>query len=114
MKKIVFLIFIFSTFISCENNEIITIEKTLIIASQKADCIGVAPQKCLLVKESTAQNWEYFYSSISGFSYTEGFEYEVIVSEKEVENPAQDASSIETTLIEIISKVEKTSENLPI
>ena len=113
MKKIVLLLWISICLISCENNDLITAEKILIIASKKGDCVGVGPQKCLLVKESITQNWEYFYDNISGLNYEEGFEYEIIVSEKEIENPPQDASSIETTLIKIISKIEKTSENLP-
>ena len=113
MKKIFYLLWVFAIIFSCENNDIISTEKTLIIASKKVDCIGIAPQKCLLVKEKDAQNWEYFYDNIAGFNYEAGFEYEVIVSEKEIENPPQDASSIETSLIEIISKIEKTSDNLP-
>lgn len=114
MKKIIFIFYICTTIIACEDNNFLTAEKTLIVASKKADCVGLVPQKCLLVKEKTAQNWQYFYDEISGFTYEEGFEYEIIVSEREIENPPQDASSLATTLIKIISKIEKTSENLPI
>lgn len=56
---------------------------------------------------------EFLYSSIIGFTYDEGFEYKILVSEKEIANPPADASSIEYTLLNIISKVEKTSKNLP-
>ena len=97
----------------CDNNGVNELEKTIIIASKKADCIGVAPQKCLLVKENQEQNWHYFYDSIAGFTFEEGFEYELLVLEREIKNPPQDASSIETILIKVISKVEKTSTNLP-
>ena len=114
MKKLSVLLFICVFTFSCENNDLTINEKTLIIASKKADCVGLVPQKCLLAKEKTSENWEYFYDGISGFIYEEGFEYKILVSEKEIENPPQDASSLKTTLIKIISKIEKTSENLPI
>lgn len=113
MKKILFILLISICITSCENNHLQETEKVLIIASKKADCVGVATLKCLLAKEKNQQNWTFFYDSIAGFEYEEGFEYEILVSEKEIENPAQDASSIKTTLIEVISKIEKTSENLP-
>ncbi len=99
---------------SCEDKNSAQAEKTLIIASQKADCVGISPQKCFLVKENDAQNWTFFYDSIINFEYEEGFEYELIVSEKAIKNPPQDSSSIATTLVKIVSKIEKTSKNLPI
>ncbi|APZ45780.1 hypothetical protein BW723_05485 [Polaribacter reichenbachii] len=114
MKKIVYLICLSICILSCEDNNLITPEKTLIVASKKIDCIGVDNQKCLLIKETETENWQYFYSSIIGFNYDEGFEYVIKVSERRIENPPQDGSSIETTLIEVVSKTEKTSENLPI
>ncbi len=114
MKKFTYLICITIGLLSCNDNNLITPEKTLIVASIKADCVGVDYQKCLLVKENETENWQYFYSSIVGFNYEEGFEYVIKVSERRIENPPQDGSSIETTLLEIISKTEKTSENLPI
>ena len=104
---------IFLLFSSCNLDEE-NIEKTIIVASAKADCVGAFPQECLLVKENEQQNWEYFYDSILGFTYEEGFEYVLIVSEKEIMNPPQDASSIQTTLIRLVSKIEKSSENLPL
>lgn len=113
MKKTLLFLTIFTMITSCENNEISSIEKTLVIASQKVNCVGLITQKCLLVKESNSQNWTYFYDNIFGFNYEEGFEYVIIVSEKEIDNPPQDASSIKTSLVKIISKVIKNSENLP-
>ena len=114
MKKLITLFIVCFSMYSCENNDAVLEGKNLLlIASKKADCIGVGPQKCFLVKETNQQNWGYFYDSIIGFTHEEGYEYEVLVSEKQIKNPPQDASSIETTLIKIVSKIEKTSENLP-
>lgn len=112
LKQIIFSFFLVVLF-SCENNNSILSEKTLIIASKKSDCVGLLAQKCLLIKENDQQNWEYFYDSIIGFTYEEGFEYKVLISEKEIESPTQDASSIEYKLINVVSKLKKVSENLP-
>ncbi|QXP66164.1 DUF4377 domain-containing protein [Polaribacter sp. AHE13PA] len=113
MKLKSIILVVFMLIISCEKNNLHINEKTIMIASAKVNCVGVAPQKCLLTKEEGAEDWGYFYSSITGFNYEEGFEYEVLISEKNIENPPQDASSKEYTLIKVISKVEKISKNLP-
>lgn len=113
--KYIILIFTCVLFISsCENSENnFTQEKTFIVASKKVDCQGEGVQKCYLIKEKETQNWQFFYSNIIGFNYVEGFEYELVISEKEISNPPQDASSIEYILLKVISKIEKTSDNLP-
>lgn len=83
------------------------------VASQNADCTGVGPQKCLLVKKGTDPNWEFFYSSIDGFNYEPGYEYVLEVKEEKLENVPADASSIKYALVKEVSKTAKTSENLP-
>ncbi len=115
MKTKVFFVLILSFVLafSCEtmNNE--NEEKTLFIASKTINCIGVIPQQCLLVKTKDKEDWEYFYSTISGFNYEEGFEYVIVVLEEKVNNPIEDSSSSKYSLIKIESKIKKTSKNLP-
>jgi hypothetical protein len=113
IKRVILVFLFLSTIVSCEQNNDDLNQKTIIVASKTIDCQGIAAQKCLLIREVDKQNWNYFYDSIIGFNYEEGFEYEILISEKEIENPPQDASSIEYTLIKVFSKIEKTSENLP-
>lgn len=113
MRKLIVIILFSGTLLSCENNDISLVEKTLIIASKKVDCVGVEAQKCLLIKENENQEWNYFYDAITGFEYEEGFEYEITVTEQEIENPPQDGASLTYSLVEIISKIEKKSENIP-
>lgn len=113
IKKIILVFFLLSIIVSCEQNNENLKQRTIIVASKKIDCQGFVAQKCLLIRDLDKQNWEYLYDSIIDFNYEEGFEYEILISEMEIDNPPQDASSIEYTLIEMISKVEKTSENLP-
>ena len=112
--KVIFMIFSIVFLTSCPNETgILEVEKTLTVASKKVECEGVSTQQCFLIKENNQQNWEFFYDPINDFNYEEGFEYVVLVLQEEVENPPQDASSIKLSLIKVISKIKKTSENLP-
>lgn len=82
-------------------------EKTFIIASETADCTGVAPMKCLQIKEKPTDNWSFFYSNIEGFTYEPGYEYVLKVKTEKRENVPADASSIKYTLIKQVSKTKK-------
>jgi len=82
-------------------------EKTFIIASQTVDCTGVAPMKCLQVKEKESDSWGNFYSNIEGFTYEPGFEYVLKVKTEKIQNPPMDASSIKYTLVKQVSKTKK-------
>ena len=85
-----------------------------IVASEKGDCVGVAPRKCLLVKKGDAIEWTNFYSNIEGFEYKPGHEYVLDVKEEKLDPVPADASSIKFTLVKVVSKKEKRSENLPL
>lgn len=85
----------------------------LVVASAQADCVGVAPMKCLLVKTAGQQNWHFFYSGIEGFTYQPGYEYTLVVRKENIPNPAADQSSIRYIFVKEVSKVRKESENLP-
>jgi heat shock protein HslJ len=79
-------------------------EKTIYVGPYQADCVGVAPQKCLLVREKPEDDWTMHYDPIQGFDYEPGYEYELRIMEEKVENPPADASSIRWTLVEEVSK----------
>lgn len=89
------------------NTEVIT------VASEKADCMGVAPQKCLLIKRDGADSWEFWYSGIEGFDHQNGYEYVLKIRREEIANPAADQSSIKYVLVKEISRTRKTSEEMP-
>ncbi|ASK29763.1 hypothetical protein CEY12_06425 [Chryseobacterium sp. T16E-39] len=82
-------------------------EKTFIVGPQTADCTGVAPMKCLQVKENASENWTNFYSNIEGFTYEPGYEYVLKVKTEKIANPPADGSSIKYTLISQVSKTKK-------
>ena len=67
-------------------------------------CEGVAPQQCLLYKESPADEYTYLYDGIEGFEYEAGFTYELVITEESVDDPPADGSSIKRKLVEVVSK----------
>jgi heat shock protein HslJ len=79
-------------------------EKTVYVGPVKVDCVGVAPQTCMLVKESPNDKWGLYYDQIEGFDYEPGYEYELRIVEEKVDNPPADASSIRWVLVEVVSK----------
>lgn len=76
----------------------------LYVDSKRVDCVGVAPQKCLRTRTDPNGEWQFFYDTIKGFDYKEGFTYKLKVNTFNVENPPADASSIRYELDEVISK----------
>ncbi len=61
------------------------------IDSETVECVGVAPTTCLQVKFDKEAEWELFYDSIDGFEYEPGFEYELLITKTDVEDPPADA-----------------------
>ncbi|MFV0419041.1 MAG: DUF4377 domain-containing protein [Dysgonomonas sp.] len=85
----------------------------LTVASEQGDCMGVAPMKCFLIKKDGHSNWEFLYSGIEGFNYESGYEYVLEVKVEKIQNPAADQSSFKYILVKELSKILKTSEDLP-
>lgn len=81
--------------------------KSLFVASETKDCTGVAPMKCLQIKEKATDTWQNFYSSIEGFTYEPGFEYELKVRTEKLENVPADGSSVRYVLVKEVSKIQK-------
>ena len=80
--------------------------RKIIIADHQVDCVGVAPQSCLLTKPAEQANadWEYRYSGIEGFDFEPNYEYTLLIKNTPISNPLADASSIRSTLIKVIEK----------
>ena len=79
-------------------------EKTIYVGPGLVDCVGVAPQKCLQVKEDPNGEYTLFYGQIDGFDYVEGHEYELVVREVKIENPPADAPNYKWVLVEVVSQ----------
>lgn len=81
-------------------------EQIMWINSAKVDCVGVAPMKCMQVKNSENEAWSNFYQDIKGFNFEPGFRYKlkVAVNELDKNNVPADASSLAYELVEILSK----------
>lgn len=80
--------------------------RKIIIADHQVDCVGVAPQSCLLTKPAEQANadWEYRYGGIEGFDFEPNYEYTLLIKNTPISNPPADASSIHSTLIKVIKK----------
>ncbi len=79
------------------------------VNSYKGNCVGVGPQKCLLVQKSDTLSdigWQNFYAPIDGFQPEPGFLYKIKVKEEKIDAakvPA-DASSIRYTMVKVLEK----------
>lgn len=79
------------------------------VNSYKVDCVGVEPQKCMLVQKSDVLSdtaWQSFYAPINGFTPESGYLYKIKVKEEKLDaaQVLADASSIRYTLIKVIEK----------
>lgn len=84
-------------------------EKKLLVAAETKNCsAGVLQKECLQVKyDANEKNWELFYEPIEGFKHENGYEYELLVLDERVDNPAADGSSIRYKLIKELSRRKK-------
>ena len=85
--------------------------KTVYVGPERVDCEGEGPQTCYLIKENPEDDWSLYYYGIDGFDYEPGYEYELIVSENNVENPPAGGSSINWTLEEVVNKTPVTESS---
>ncbi|MFZ8923042.1 MAG: DUF4377 domain-containing protein [Nitrosopumilaceae archaeon] len=77
---------------------------TLYVDSNLVECVGVAKQQCMLVKENMDENWGFFYDVIEGFEFEQGYVYKLKIKVTEIKNPPADASSLQYSLVEILEK----------
>jgi len=74
------------------------------IAGDLADCVGVAPMKCMRYRERPDGPWLFFYGPIEGFTFREGEEADVLVRFVTVPNPPADASSRRVVLVQELAR----------
>ena len=107
MKKSGILLLILLSVFSCKSLQKKGVEKVFWVNSSKISCEGVGEMSCLQVKRGEDFKklpWELFYDDIKGFEYRPGYIYKIKVNETKLENVPADASSLEYTLVEIVSK----------
>jgi heat shock protein HslJ len=78
--------------------------KILEVAPTEVDCIGVAPRKCLQVREAGGQ-WQTFSAPIEGFTFEDGWRYRLQVAVTPVKNPPADGSSLRYQLVRVLDKM---------
>ena len=77
--------------------------RVLYVAAETVECVGVAPQTCLLVRQQPDDPWELFYDEIEGFNYELGTEYVLEIEVGTVTDPPVDGSSLRYRLVRIVS-----------
>ena len=87
-------------------------ERAIFVGPYQVICTGVGPQMCMLVKDSPDGEYQLFYGAIEGFEYDPGFEYELLITVAEVENPPADVSNLSYTLVEVVSMTRVLTSNL--
>ncbi|MEN7972896.1 MAG: META domain-containing protein [Verrucomicrobiota bacterium] len=80
------------------------VEKVFYVGPAMADCVGVAPMVCLMVKDSPEAEYQMFYDPIRGFDYVPGYEYELRVKMIERKDVPADASKFIYLLDEVVGK----------
>lgn len=102
------LLFLFNCNPSGFNEEEYIPEGILIrVNSYTETCQGLIKRQCLLIQKEEqigTEEWEYFYDSIGGFEYEEGYRYDLDIKITQVVNPPADASSLRYELIKLIRK----------
>lgn len=71
----------------------------------KTECFGIILSLCERSKSSPDDEWTLFYDNIESFEYEWGYSYKLAITTEEIENPPEDASSTEYTLVNVLSKV---------
>lgn len=80
------------------------VEVTWFVGPHLVECVGVAPQTCLQIRENPEDEYTLFYGTIEGFEFVEGSEYEIIVRIEPVANPPADGSAYTYTLVEVVDE----------
>ncbi len=80
--------------------------RTIYIGPQRIECEGEGPQLCYQYKENPDDDWLLYYNEIDGFDYEEGYVYELVVAESNVSDPPAGGSSVQLTLVDVVSKTE--------
>lgn len=122
-RALTLLLCVFSI-IGCSNNDEeegrkITDYKELVLTVASKRVPGVLPGSRVVsdkyaVKKEQDNEWG-IYGGIAGFEYEQGYEYKIKVSETTyVDYAIENSSWTECNLLEVISKIQKESEGLPL
>ncbi|WP_434778810.1 DUF4377 domain-containing protein [Neisseria sp. Ec49-e6-T10] len=82
-------------------------EKIIEVGPKLIDCVGVAPMKCMQIKEQNSNEWTLLYNQINGFNYQPGYQYTLKVKVDKWENAPADASSEIWSLVKVLKQEAK-------
>ena len=98
--KIRLLLLLFALiFISCK-----TTTHTLMVGPSQIPCSDTLRKDCFQVKIDSAEAWENFYGTITGFDYAPGYEYLLQVKGRERDFDPQQVSTTAYELVKVLVK----------
>ena len=77
-------------------------EDLYIVGPQQQDCVGVAAQRCLIVKQPGETAWKLFYGQIEGFTFRPGVTSLLRVRVERVVTPQADGSNVRYRLVRVL------------
>ncbi len=80
------------------------VKQTLFVDAKRVPCEGEGMTECLRVRKTAKEVWTLFYTSIEGFVFEPGFEYELTVEVSAASERPADASSKRYRLVAVVSK----------
>lgn len=78
--------------------------RTIYVGPERVECEGEGPQLCYQYKENPQDDWLLYYGEIENFEYEEGYVYELVVAESNVDAPPAGGSSVRLTLVDVVAK----------
>ncbi|SEV81332.1 protein of unknown function [Prevotella aff. ruminicola Tc2-24] len=112
--RIVILFFALLSFVACDSNDevIDKTEQIILYVSAETGTYQNVPDnnyvEGMRIKEKGESQWICVsFQEISGFTFENGYEYELLVNKIIVANPPQDAGNVKYELIKVISQTKK-------
>ncbi len=107
------LLTVITALVSCVNdNEPVDRQETVLlyVSATPGQATGMtgSTYSCMMVKEKGGSSWNPCdFQGITGFTYEQGYDYELLVMKTTYANPPADGADYDYTLIEVVSKVAK-------
>ncbi len=77
---------------------------TLSVAPYRVPCTGAFPMTCMVVQRLPDTRDEYFYDSISGFTFEQGYRQVLRVRVIQIVDPLADGSSVAYVLVRVLER----------
>lgn len=88
------------------------VRRTYEVAPHKVVCTGEGFRFCLQVRTPGTTEWGFAYDVPQGFEFEWGVTQRIVVDERNLENPPEDGSSVERTLVRVEARTSDPADSL--